>query len=168
MAKLTHRQELFADEYLIDLNATQAAIRAGYSTNTAAEIGYENLNKPHIRAYIDKAMAERSRRTHITQDRVLQELARIAFVRVTDLVDPDTAKVHDFASEDDLAVIQGIKVKQSWSDSGSSVEREIKIADKAKALDQLGRHLGLFNDKLNVNANMQVTFVDDVPEDDDG
>lgn len=167
MAKLTPKQQMFADEYLIDLNATQAAIRAGYSTDSAAEIGYENLKKPHIRAYVDKAKAERSKRTGINQDRVLKELARIAFVKVTDLVDPRTAEVLEEASEDDLAVIQGIKVKQSWSESGSSVEREVKVADKAKALDQLGRHLGMFNDKLDVNANMKVTFVDDVPVDDD-
>lgn len=144
---LTPKQQRFADEYLIDLNAAQAAIRAGYSTNSAKEIGFENLTKPHIREYVDTKLAERSRRTHITQDRVLQELARIAFVDVTDLVDPQTGEISDFASKDDRAAVQGIKVKRSSSDTGYSVEREVKIADKARALDMLGKHLGMFTEK---------------------
>jgi len=73
VAKLTAKQQRFVEEYLIDLNATQAAIRAGYSPESAKEIGCENLTKPNIKAAIDKAMAERSRRTGITQDRVLRE-----------------------------------------------------------------------------------------------
>jgi len=166
MAKLSPKQQLFADEYLIDLNATQAAIRAGYSPKTAKEIGSENLTKPNIRTYIDQKMADRSRRTGISQDRVLQELARIAFVQIPDVIDVETARVNESASPDDLAVIQGIKVKESWGDKGSSVEREVKIADKGKALEMIGRHLGMFNDKQELNIK-SVTFVDDVPLDDD-
>ena len=162
MAKLTAKQQTFVEEYLIDLNATQAAIRAGYSPKTAKEIGAENLTKPHIRAHIDKAMAERSKRTGINQDRVLQELARIAFVKVTDLIDPETAEILTSASDDDLAVIQGIKVKESWGDKVSSREREIKIADKSKALEQLGRHLGMFNDKREVNATIHMDKLDNI------
>lgn len=166
MAKLSPKQQLFADEYLIDLNATQAAIRAGYSPKTAKEIGSENLTKPNIRTYIDQKMADRSRRTGISQDRVLQELARIAFVQIPDVIDVETARVNESASPDDLAVIQGIKIKESWGDKGSSVEREVKIADKGKALEMIGRHLGMFNDKQELNIK-SVTFVDDVPLDDD-
>lgn len=167
MAKLSPKQQLFADEYLIDLNATQAAIRAGYSPKTAKEIGSENLTKPNIRTYVEKKMAERSRRTGISQDRVLQELARIAFVQIPDVIDIETAKVYESASPDDLAVIQGIKVKESWGDKGSSVEREVKVADKGKALEMLGRHLGMFNDKLDVNTTQKVVIVDDIDESDD-
>lgn len=79
MAKLTAKQQRFVDEFLIDLNATQATIRAGYSTQTAYFIGNENLNKPEIRTRIDKAMAECSKRTVVNVDRVIQGLARIAF-----------------------------------------------------------------------------------------
>lgn len=68
---MTKKQKRFVEEYLIDLNATQAAIRAGYSPQTAYSIGEENLRKPEIKSRIDKAMAERSRRTGINQDRVL-------------------------------------------------------------------------------------------------
>lgn len=86
MAKLTPKQERFVEEYLIDLNATQAAIRAGYSPNTAKDIGCENLVKPNIRACIDKEMAERSKRTGINKDRVIRELARLAFVNANDVI----------------------------------------------------------------------------------
>jgi phage terminase small subunit len=76
---LTPKQQAFVDQYLVDLNATNAALRAGYSQKTAYSIGHENLNKPEIAAAVATAMAEREKRTHITQDRVLQELARLAF-----------------------------------------------------------------------------------------
>ena len=107
---MTKKQKLFIEEYLIDLNATQAAIRAGYSPETAGSIGSENLKKPEIRARIEKAMAERSRRTGINQDRVLMELAKIGFVNISDVVDPETAKVLPDAKEEDLACIHSIKV----------------------------------------------------------
>ena len=76
--KLTEKQQRFVDEYLIDLNATQAAIRAGYSVKTADAIGCENLTKPNIQQAIAEHMAERSRRTGVNQDRVVLELAKIA------------------------------------------------------------------------------------------
>ena len=72
--KLTHKQQRFIEEYLVDLNATQAAIRAGYSKRRAAEIGYENLRKPQIQAAINKAMEEQSQRTQITADYVLKTI----------------------------------------------------------------------------------------------
>ena len=77
---MTKKQQLFCEEYLIDLNATQAAIRAGYKPESAGSVGSENLKKPEIRARIDKAMAERSKRTGVNADRVVRELARVAFV----------------------------------------------------------------------------------------
>ena len=80
--KLTEKQKRFVEEYLIDLNATQAAIRAGYSPKTANEQGTQNLAKLSIQDAVAKAMAERSRRTGINQDRVLQELAKLAFVKI--------------------------------------------------------------------------------------
>ena len=81
---LTAKQQRFVEEYLIDLNATQAAIRAGYSEKTAYSIGEENLRKPEISFEIQKAMDRRSKRTEITADRVLQEYAKIGFSNITD------------------------------------------------------------------------------------
>lgn len=74
MAKLTSKQQRFVDEYLIDLNATQSAIRAGYSPKTAKEIGAENLTKPNISAAIEQAQQERQKRTLVTQDDVIRGL----------------------------------------------------------------------------------------------
>ena len=95
---MTDKQRRFVEEYLIDLNATQAAIRAGYSPDTAKEIGCENLTKPNISKAIAKAMAERSRRTGISQDRVIEELAKIAFMNAADVINTDDASILEDAS----------------------------------------------------------------------
>lgn len=157
MAKLTAKQQRFVEEYLIDLNATQAAIRAGYSTKSARDIGCENLAKPNIRACIDKAMAERSKRTGINADRVLQELARIGFVNPKDIINFNKASVHEDASTDDLAAIQSVKVKSMQSENGDMVEREVRLNDKLKALELMGKHLGMFKENVNLNANVNNT-----------
>lgn len=161
---MTKKQKRFVEEYLIDLNATQAAIRAGYSPHTAKDIGCENLAKPNIAAAISQAMAERSRRTGINQDRVLQELARIGFAKITDVVDPETAKIRVDASDDDLACIQSIKIKPNEF----GTEREVKLYDKKSALVDLGKHLGLFKDKLELNGDMDLNITIDYGEDDTG
>ena len=161
---MTKKQKRFAEEYLIDLNATQAAIRAGYSPETAGSIGAENLKKPEIKSKIDKAMAERSRRTGINQDRVLQELARIGFAKIPDVVDPETAEIRTDASDDDLACIQSIKIKPN--EFGK--EREVKLYDKKSALVDLGKHLGLFKDKVELTGDMDLNITIDYGEDDTG
>lgn len=157
MAKLTDKQKRFIDEYLIDLNATQAAIRAGYSPKTANEQGSRLLANVSIRARIEQAMAERSKRTGINQDRVLRELARIAFVNAADVINFDSATIAEGASEDDTAAIASVKVKTIPTPDGDGIEREIRLADKLKALELCGKHLGMFNDK--VDANVPVTVV---------
>lgn len=156
MAKMTERQKRFIAEYLIDLNATQAAIRAGYSVKTAGSIGDENLKKPEINSAIAKEMAERSKRTGVNQDRVVLELAKIAFVNASDVIDSDTATVKDDATADDTAAIQSIKVKVFPTKDGEGVEREIKLGDKLKALELLGKHLGMWNDKFDLNVNLPI------------
>lgn len=166
MAKLTKKNEVFCEEYLIDLNATQAAIRAGYSVESAGSIGSELLKKPEIRARIDKEMAERSKRTGINADRVLRELARVAFLNPKDVINLNTAEVKEDASEDDLAVIAGVKVKyvphKDFDENGDpvieqAIEREVRMADKLKALELCGKHLGMFKD--NPDSAAPVTVV---------
>jgi len=154
MARMTKKQKLFVEEYLIDLNATQAAIRSGYSVDSAKEIGCENLTKPNIQEAIAKAMAERSKRTGISQDRVVQELAKLAFINIADVVDLETGRVKETATEEDLACIQSIKIKPT--EFGE--EREIKFYDKKGSLESLGKHLGMYDNKLNVNLNVPVVF----------
>lgn len=149
---MTKKQKRFVEEYLIDLNATQAAIRAGYSPNTAKSIGNEDLTKPDISNAIAKAMAERSKRTGINQDRVIRELAKIALVNPGRVINTKDATVKEDATEEDLAAVQSVKVKKSYSETGEMTEREVRIADKVRALELLGRHLGMWNDKLQVSG----------------
>lgn len=157
MAKLNARQQRFVEEYLIDLNATQAAIRAGYSVKAAQEKGSQLLSNVMVQQAVSEKMAERSKRTGVNQDRIVLELAKIALVKMTDLVDSH-GRIKDTATEDDLACIESIKYKASESDTGSSVEREVKLASKLKALELLGKHLGMWNDKLNVNVSLPVVI----------
>lgn len=160
---MTKKQKRFVEEYLIDLNATQAAIRAGYSPDTAQEQSSRLLSNVMIKTAVAKAMAERSKRTGINQDRVLQELARIGFARITDIMDPATARIREDASNDDLACIQSVKIKPNeWG-----TEREVKLCDKKAALELLGRHLGMWNDKLDLKGVEGVVIVNDIPKPDD-
>ena len=158
---MTKKQKRFIEEYLIDLNATQAAIRAGYSPDTAKSIGSENLTKPDIQARIAKAMAERSRRTGVNADRVVMELAKIAFVNANDVIDVDTATIKPDAAPEDTAAIQSVKVKTFGEDG---LEREIKMADKLKALELLGKHMGMFKDKVELSGRLETekTKLDDL------
>lgn len=158
---MTQKQKRFIEEYLIDLNATQAAIRAGYSPDTAKSIGSENLTKPDIQTRIARAMAERSRRTGVNADRVVMELAKIAFVNAKDVIDSDTATVRPDALPEDTAAIQSVKVKTFGEDG---LEREIKMADKLKALELLGKHLGMFKDRVELSGTLETekTKLDDL------
>lgn len=149
---MTEKQKRFVEEYLIDLNATQAAIRAGYSTKNADKIGHELLGKTRVSEAIKTAMAERSRRTGVNQDRILMELAKIALLNPANVVNFDEATVREDALPEDLAAIASVKVKRFPTKDGEGIEREIKFYDKTKALDLAGRHLGMFKDKIEVSG----------------
>jgi phage terminase small subunit len=162
--ELTQKQKRFIEEYLIDLNGTQAAIRAGYSPDTANEIASQNLAKLNIKGEINKALAERSKRTGVNQDRVIQELAKIAFVNLTDLIDTNSCKIKPDATREDTATLLSVKVKKTTFETGESEEREIKLMDKLKALELLSKHLGLFKDS-SLNVNIGVKILDDIKDD---
>ncbi len=151
---LNKKQKQFCDEYLIDLNATQAAIRAGYSSKTANEQGARLLANVSIQNEISKALAERSRRTGVNAERVVRELAKIAFVNPADVIDFNEAKVKKEASRDDTATISSVKVKTISTEDEDITEREIKTYDKIRALELLGKHLGMFTDKFKVDGDM--------------
>lgn len=110
-----------------------------------------------VQEAIAKAMAERSKRTGVNQDRIVLELAKLAFVNMTDIVDKK-CEIKDTATADDLSCIESIKYKRSDTDSGSSVEREVKIGSKIKALELLGKHLGMWNDKVDVNVAVPIVI----------
>ena len=158
---MTKKQKRFVEEYLIDLNATQAAIRAGYSPDTAQQMGSENLSKPVIKNAIVKAIAERSRRTGINLDRVIQEIAKLAFLNPIYVIDMDEATIKGEANRDDTACIASVKVKVIPGEDGNITEREVKTYDKLKALELLGKHLGMFTDKLKMEGNVPVVIMGD-------
>ena len=171
--KVPTREERFVAEYMIDGIGTQAAIRAGYSPKSASVTASRLLSNAKVRARIDKALAAQSRRTGITADRVLKELAKCAFADITDVANAATATLKDDAQRDDTAAIKSIKVKTIPSDDGDIVEREIEMMDKTKSLELLGKHFNLFQDRVKVTGDksepIQVIFgvprPSDEPED---
>jgi phage terminase small subunit len=146
---LNRRQARFVEEYLVDLSATQAAIRAGYSKKTAKEMGAENLTKPHIALAIEEAMKERGKRTEIEADRVLQEIARLAFSDIRNVFQPD-GRLRAITELDDATAAAVASVKVVSRDAGirpdgtHAIEyvHEIKMTGKDSSLDKLMRHLG--------------------------
>ena len=145
---LTEKQKRFAEEYLIDLNATQAAIRAGYSAKTANEQGSRLLANVSIQKAISKAIAERSGRTKISQDRVVNELAKIAFLNIADLIDQN-GNMKSNVSRDD---IEWMRSRGIETENGYVKETEFRLTSKLKALELLGRHLGMFTDRVELSG----------------
>ena len=158
MGEQRSKQDVFVDEYLIDLNATQAAIRAGYSVKTADQQGSRLLANVKVQSKIAQAMAERSKRTGVNQDRIVMELAKMGFVNPADVIDLNTGEVLPTASEDDLACIQSVKVKKTTKGKSVIEEREVRFYDKGRALEKLGQHLGMWNDKIDVNVAVPVVI----------
>jgi phage terminase small subunit len=133
--KLTPKQAAFVEEHAIDLNATQAAIRAGYSAKTAKEQATRLLSNVHVAAAIAEGRAARSERTGIKAERILAELARVAFFDIRKLLNPDgTMKPLDELDDDTAAAIAGIDLAEIRDGEGSpiGVLKKIKIADKRK------------------------------------
>lgn len=151
---LTDKQSRFVEEYLIDLNGTQAAIRAGYSAKTAGWICQELLTKTHIQQAIQKRRTALSKKVEITQERVLQEYARIAFFDPRKVFDSTGAprQIHEL-DDDTAAAIVGLEVVQVGNaEVGVGDVLKYKMADKKGALDSVARHLGMFNDKLDLKV----------------
>ena len=149
---LTAKQKRFVQEYLIDLNATQAAIRAGYSGKNADKIGPQLLGKTRVQAAIQEALQAREKRTLITQDRVLAELGKIGFSDLSDFVEfgPDGVSLKQDADVDGAVVAE---VSETATQFGGS--KKIKLHDKMKALELIARHLGMLNDKLAITGEVQ-------------
>ena len=190
--ELTLKQKQFVNEYIIDLNATQAYKRAGYSVKSDAAAGVEGhklLKNPKISAAIEEAMLKREKRTEITADRVLQQLAKVAFSDMKDFMEWKTVQqITDYKTvwnddtnekEEDVPIVSmftRINIKDSdevdgtlvqeisETNKGGSITHTMKLNDRMKALELLGKHLGLFTDKIDINGSMVVNIVDDVED----
>lgn len=155
--KLTAKQAAFVDEYLIDLNATQAAIRAGYSKKTAGAIGEENLKKPEIANALQAAMAERSKRTKIDADWLLSRLADEVEADVADLYD-DTGNILPVPQWPKIwrqGLVAGIDVV---AEENVGVVTKIKLSDRVRRLEMIGKHVGVlaFKERVEVSADESV------------
>ena len=147
---MTPKQETFVREYLIDLNATQAAIRAGYSEKTAGSVGNENLQKPEIAQAIQEAMSQRSERTEITADYVLSGIKEIAERCL------QRAPVMEGRGEDRQQARDLETGAHLWT---------FDAAGANKAFENLGKHLKLFTDKVEHSGGLSVVAVNDLDED---
>lgn len=176
MAKeLTKKQELFVAEYLTDLNATRAAIAAGYSPKTAESQACQLLKNPKVSQHIERKQGKRLEKLEINAEKVLRELALMGFANMLDYVTPDEEGTFDVdlskVTREQAAAIQEITVDTSGG-AGDGERRRVlrtrfKLGDKRGSLELLGKHLKLFTDKVeNTGANggpmqqeITVTFV---------
>lgn len=166
MAKdLTPKQKRFVEEYIVDLNATRAAIAAGYSESSAKQIASENLSKPDVQEAIQAAMEARSKRVEITADTVLKRLDQVGGIDIGKLFD-DKGRflhIHDIPEEIRCA-IASIKVYEEYEGSGqdkfaTGVVREIKFWDKIKANELIGKstNLGMFTDNIKLSGSVTIS-----------
>mgnify|MGYP001953772418 CR=1 FL=1 len=166
---LTAKQQRFVEEYLVDWNATQAAIRAGYSEKTAQQMGAENLTKPMVAEAIEKEKRKISERTSVDQDRVLNELARIGFSDLRKLFTPD-GKVKPPEEWDDAAAAAISAIEVVSKPTGETDENgelvfehvhKIKVWDKNSALEKIAKHLGMFTERVELTGNITVSNLSD-------
>lgn len=147
---LTPRQEMFVEEYLVDRNATQAAIRAGYSEKTACEQGSRLLANVKVFGEIKRRQKDLQSKLGITHERVLREYARLAFFDPRKLFDEDGNPKHITDLDDDTAAaLIGLDVAKEVDEDTEAIThtKKYKLANKLGALDSLGKHLGLFDGK---------------------
>lgn len=153
---LTQKELRFIDEYIVDLNGTQAAVRAGYSKRSAHTTCHDVLKKPEIMQRIKQKQMDIQVSTGITVENITKELAKIAFFDLRMALNIDgTVKPIDQLDDNTIAGIAGLEINELFEGTGRDRERvgytkKIKIADKVAALEKLGKHLGIFTDNLNV------------------
>lgn len=146
MAKeLTLKQIRFCEEYLIDFNGTQAAIRAGYSKKTAQEIASENLSKPIISEFIKKRQAELSKNASVSAQDVLNELKKIGFSNVQDFIKEGfTIEEIQSLKKEHAAAIQSISIETTEFKGSTTTNVKFKLYDKISALEKIAKHIGFF------------------------
>lgn len=159
MAAMTAKQQRFCDEYLIDMNATQAAIRAGYSKKTARVIGQENLTKPAIRDYIEKRMAEKEKALIADQDEVMKYLSSVMRRELKESVVVTLQnKTEKWVKDEETGKL---KKQTITEESPAVVEIPAKLSDANKAAELLGKVYALFTDKLESDVDMELNITVD-------
>lgn len=157
MVKMTAKQRLFCDEYLIDLNATQAAIRAGYSEKTARQMAAENLTKPVIQEYIAERMAEKEAALIADQDEVLKYLTSVMRRELKEAVVVTLQnKVEKWVKDEDTGKLKKQTVTE---ESPAVVDIPARLSDANKAAELLGKRYSLFTDKVenSFDNELQIT-----------
>lgn len=162
---MTEKQKRFCDEYLTDLNATQAAVRAGYSKKTAYSIGEENLRKPEIKEYIEKRMAEKESQLIADQDEVMRYLTAVMRREKMEsvVVTLNTEKTSYVPDENGTMRKQTVK-----QEIPKIIEIPAQLRDANKAAELLGKAYGIYTDKVDVDADMDLDITIDYGEDDTG
>jgi phage terminase small subunit len=160
MSTLTKKQELFVKEYIIDFNATRAAIAAGYSEDSAYSIGSENLYKPEIQEAIQKEMEKRKKRIEINQDFVLEQLAKIAGANIKDFIQYDKDGEISFKPYDEVDGQMISEISNTSTAHGRS--KRVKLYDKMKALELLGKHFGMYKDVIITPKQHEKLSADDL------
>ena len=156
MAKLTAKQQRFCDEYLIDLNATQAAIRAGYSEKTARQIANENLTKPYISEYIEKRMAEKEKALIADQDEVMRYLTAVMRREMKDSVVVTLQnKTEKWVKDEDTGKL---KKQTITEEKPAVVEIPAQLRDSNKAAELLGRAYGIYSDRIEADVDMELNI----------
>lgn len=164
MAKMTAKQQRFCDEYLIDLNATQAAIRAGYSEKTARQIGTENLSKPAIAEYIEKRMAEKEDALIAKQDEVLRYLTSVMRRELSEHVVVTTTEEDSFYEPDENGTM---RKRTKRKETPQIVEIPSRLSDANKAAELLGKVYTLFSDRVEQDVDMELNVTVNYGGDDD-
>jgi len=148
MMELTPKQARFVGEFLLDFNATQAAVRAGYSAKTARAIGAENLTKPHISEEIARRTKETGKRLEATRERVLEELTRLALSDIRDVATWKTEAGADGVERSTIRLVDSDEISDAAAAAISEVRQTregvvVRMREKLPALLGLAKHLGL-------------------------
>lgn len=162
---MTEKQKRFCDEYLTDLNATQAAVRAGYSKKTAYSIGEENLRKPEIKEYIEKRMTEKESQLIADQDEVMRYLTAVMRREKMESVVVTLNTEKTSYVPDENGTMRKRTVKQEIP---QIIEIPAQLRDANKAAELLGKAYGIYTDKVDVDADMDLNITIDYGEDDTG
>lgn len=158
MSKLTNKQEIFCNEYIKDLNATQAAIRAGYSKNSANAIGNENLLKPIIQNRIKQLKNERIERTKIDADYLTETLRNWLEVDVTQMLSLNAKQIKSLPIEI-RKMVQHVK-PTNIKDEDEQVIYEVRFVSKEKAAEMLSKHIGYFEKDNEHRLSVQHNVID--------